>query len=83
MNETKQMKSATSHITHPTLFVDNLHISIRTDGMCLLRYSVNLPDEIQEQFCCMTTPQAMRNMGIKMIEASDSYEQEIKRKPEQ
>jgi hypothetical protein len=57
----------------PTLFVDNLAISKRSDGIYLLRFTTSLPEGLQEQVRMMVPQENMKNMLDVLCRHCDHY----------
>jgi hypothetical protein len=64
MTESKKKKKfdVTTNLNHPTIFVDNLHIDSRTDGMHLIRLLTGLPEGHVEQAKCIISNEHLRRM---------------------
>lgn len=55
-NNESQQKVVELHIDSSlrSIWVDNLHMAVREDGVCVIRLSTNLPEGIFEQLRFMT-----------------------------
>jgi len=57
----------------PTLLVDNLNISTRTDGLFFIRLITNLPEGMKEQARVMVPEQSLKRMLEVLCSQVDHY----------
>jgi hypothetical protein len=57
----------------PTMFIDNLNITTRVDGLHLIRLLTRLPEGLKEESRIMVPSQALRNMLDVMCAHVDYY----------
>lgn len=64
MSDNKKKKVFQIHVNEslPTVFVDNLMITTRTDSLYLVRFTTSLPEGLKEQCRMMIPKESMRGM---------------------
>lgn len=72
-NDTEMVKELLVNPKLPSLWIDLLEPSIRSDGICLIRFATSLPEGDIEQARIMTSEDALKNFVSIVCNAMDFY----------